>query len=373
VASDEALRELFATILAMMLWSFVALGILLLPMGVIFAFGTRPAVFPYAMLLWNRGFSVVGPLLKNRAVKKIDPDRNPKDVPNDVFKIAGSFTLENAKRLRDALVELDNVPTIANGLKELGYKNMVECFAKRDYYKRKSPYTHPLQQPYIFFPGIEAKAFYDPNEFEFTKVLEDNFDVIRAEVDAVLADGGRGFKSFRGEYATEEKYWNTFNLWIQGRKIEENCARVPRTTEILESLPRFEKAHIIISALNPRSHIPTHVGAKNGVLRSHLPLIIPPGCRIKVGDEVREWEEGKVIVFDDSFWHEVWNDSDQLRVLLFFNFWHPSIAEEDIAAIERFAEFWDEEHPLARAYRKAEEEPRPHHIAGGPVPPARAS
>ena len=357
----------------MMVWSLAALGAIVLPLGLLFALGTRPAFFPYSMLLWNKGFSVLGPILKYQMVKKMDVGRDAKDIPNDAFKVAGTLTLDHTKRIRDALMELGRVPTIAKGLEELGYKNMVECFAKRDYFKRTSPYTHPLQQPYIFLPGIPAHTFYDPSEFEWAKILEDNYEVIRGELDAVLADGGRGFKFYRTEYVTDEKYWNTFNLWIQGEKIEENCARVPRTTEILESLSRFEKHHIMFSALNPKSHLPRHVGPINGILRAHLPLIVPPGCRVKVGDDVREWEEGKVLVFDDSFWHEVWNDSDQLRIVLFLNFWHPAIPDEDAAAIERFRQFWDHVHPAAIAYRRLQEEARPNTIAGGPVPPVKAS
>ena len=352
----------------MMGWIFIALGTLGLPAGVLYSLRSRPAVFPYLMVLVTKFISVTGPLAKNLGGAEDVPD-------NEYFKSMGEFNLGNAKRLRDALVELERVPTIAKGLDALGYKSMIECFVKRDYHKRPSPYTHPLQQPFVFLPGIPARTFYDPSEFEWAKVLEENYDVIRGELDAVLASGGKGFASYRTEFATDEKYWNTFNLFIHGEKIEENCARVPRTTELLESLPRFEKNHIMFSALNPKSHLPRHVGPINGIMRGHLPLIVPPGCRIQVGDDVREWEEGKVMVFDDSFFHEVWNESDQVRIVLFTNFWHPSIPDEDIAAIERFRHVFDYEAPAAALWRDAQREPRAHTIAdtGGSVPPLKAS
>src|SRR5262249_11002473 len=133
----------------------------------------------------------------------------------------------------------------------------------------------------------------------------------------------------------------------------------------------FEKYLIMFSALNPKSHISRHVGPVNGVLRGHLPLIVPPGCGIKVGDDVREWEEGKVMVFDDSFFHEVWNESEHLRIVLFLNFWHPCIPDEDIAAIARVNDILNREIPLSVEWRKAQIEPRRHTIADGPAGPGQ--
>jgi len=46
-------------------------------------------------------------------------------------------------------------------------------------------------------------------------------------------------------------------------------------------------------------------------------------CRIRVGDDVRHWEEGKSLIFDDTFNHEVWNDTDETRVVLFVDVLRP--------------------------------------------------
>ena len=76
------------------------------------------------------------------------------------------------------------------------------------------------------------------------------------------------------------------------------------------------------SILSPGYHIPPHQGPIKGIIRIHLGLIIPEPseqCRIRVADRWSEWEEGKCIVFDDFFEHEVRNDTDHQRVVLFFN------------------------------------------------------
>jgi len=88
----------------------------------------------------------------------------------------------------------------------------------------------------------------------------------------------------------------------------------------------------MFSLLKPHTHIPPHNGVTNARLVVHLPLIVPQGCRFRVGNETREWIPGKAWVFDDTVEHEAWNDSDKLRVVLIFDIWHPhlSAAEREL-------------------------------------------
>ena len=88
----------------------------------------------------------------------------------------------------------------------------------------------------------------------------------------------------------------------------------------------------MFSLLKPHTHIPPHTGVSNTRLVTHLPLIVPP-CRFRVGNETRRWEAGKAWVFDDTIEHEAWNDSDQLRVVLIFDIWHPQLSSAERALI----------------------------------------
>ncbi|MGH8399135.1 MAG: aspartyl/asparaginyl beta-hydroxylase domain-containing protein, partial [Gammaproteobacteria bacterium] len=87
------------------------------------------------------------------------------------------------------------------------------------------------------------------------------------------------------------------------------------------------------SVLKPGAHIPPHTGVINTRLVTHLPLIIPPDCGIRVGNETRGWKEGECIVFDDTFEHEAWNKSDQTRVVLIFDIWNPYLTEVEREAM----------------------------------------
>jgi aspartyl/asparaginyl beta-hydroxylase (cupin superfamily) len=98
----------------------------------------------------------------------------------------------------------------------------------------------------------------------------------------------------------------------------------PRTAALMREIPGMKTA--MFSILSPRKHILDHRGPYKGVLRYHLGLIVPrdaEACRIRVGDDIRHWDEGKSMIFDDTFDHEVWNDTDDTRVVLFVDFLRP--------------------------------------------------
>jgi aspartyl/asparaginyl beta-hydroxylase (cupin superfamily) len=92
----------------------------------------------------------------------------------------------------------------------------------------------------------------------------------------------------------------------------------------------------MFSALEPRTHIPAHTGVSNTRLVAHLPLIVPEGCRFRVGNETRTYRDAEAWVFDDTIEHEAWNDSDAVRIILLFDVWNPLLSpweREMIAAV----------------------------------------
>jgi hypothetical protein len=115
--------------------------------------------------------------------------------------------------------------------------------------------------------------------------------------------------------------------------IEENLRHCPETARILQSLPLAGIdglcPNVFFSSLQPRTHIPPHHGESNARLIAHLPLLVPDGCRFRVGFEEREWEVGQTLIFDDTLLHEAVNNSDELRVVLIFDLWNPLLTDEE--------------------------------------------
>lgn len=186
----------------------------------------------------------------------------------------------------------------------------------------------PVSRGYGAFLSLffETKPFYDPATLSWAAKMENHWPEIRSELDAVMRLQTDQLPSFsdlaQGEEMFRQVRWKVFMFLAYGHFIAENCKRCPRTAELLTGIPEITSA--FFSILHPRMHIPPHRGPFHGVLRCHLALIVPgrPGeaqCRIRVADEIRTWEEGKLLLFDDTFWHEVWNDSDSPRVVLFMD------------------------------------------------------
>jgi len=171
-------------------------------------------------------------------------------------------------------------------------------------------------------------AFFDPADFDWTKTLEANWALIRTELDAVMAEHHHlpNFQDISEDQKriSQDDRWKTFFLYGYGYKMPENCARCPNTTRLVEAVPGMKTA--FFSILSPGKHIPAHRGPYKGVMRYHLGLIVPEPrqqCRIRVGEGIAHWEEGKSLMFDDTYQHEVWNETDGMRVVLFLDVERP--------------------------------------------------
>lgn len=176
--------------------------------------------------------------------------------------------------------------------------------------------------------AIGDHAFFSPAKFSWVHHIEENWKTIREELDVVLARR-EDLPNFQ-DISPDQKHlakgdkWKTFFFFAYGLEAPGNCARCPRTMELLRKIPGAKTA--FFSILSPRMHIPPHCGPYKGVIRYHLGLIVPEPkeqCRIRVADQVAHWEEGRSMFFDDTFEHEVWNDTAGMRVVLFMDVLRP--------------------------------------------------
>ncbi len=156
--------------------------------------------------------------------------------------------------------------------------------------------------------------FLDAAEFPFTATLEANWEAVRDELRALSKDA---FMAWPEKYLYGSG-WEVFGLYAFGRKMNRNCHQCPETTHLVETIPGLATAGF--SWLDPGAHIRPHMGYVDTVLRCHLGLVVPEKCELRVGDEVRAWEEGKCLVFDDRTEHEAWNRSETVRVVLLIDF-----------------------------------------------------
>ncbi|MEO7812348.1 MAG: aspartyl/asparaginyl beta-hydroxylase domain-containing protein [Usitatibacter sp.] len=204
-----------------------------------------------------------------------------------------------------------------------------------------------FQRPrYYYFPGLPQNQFYERERFPWLDAVEAATADIRAELLEVLRDES-AFKPYVEAGANRPRNeqmgmlgnpaWSAFYLWKNGERVDANAARCPKTMRALEHVPltrvQNRSPSVLFSLLRPGAHIPPHNGVVNTRLICHLPLVVPGQCTFRVGNEIREWVEGKAWVFDDTIEHEAWNRSSQTRVILLFETWKPELSEEERALV----------------------------------------
>lgn len=179
----------------------------------------------------------------------------------------------------------------------------------------------------LYIPGLDVRPFHDRARFPWAAAFEAATDEVRGEWERLERDGVPDDETFEDHGDA----WRGWLLYQHGRWQEPVASRSPRTVDLIRSTP-YTVGEFLFSEVGPGGEIPWHSGGCNAVLTAHLPLIVPDGCRIGVGVARRSWRVGEVLVFDDSFIHAVWNDSDQRRIVLVWEVWHP-----DLVGVEREA------------------------------------
>jgi aspartyl/asparaginyl beta-hydroxylase (cupin superfamily) len=256
----------------------------------------------------------------------------PPDLAREVARAEAACRRE-AAQLESALRE--RVASLAPGAPSARFEHSLDVL-----FGRRRTYVQEPRQ--YFFPELPQVQFYPRERFPWLDRLEAATAGIRAELQHLLADEGTFapyVRSVPGQPRPPESAmldnpaWSAFYIWKDGALVPENAARCPCTIAALEGAPLnrlpARSPSILFSLLRPRTRIPPHNGLVNTRLICHLPLIVPPGCGLRVGNETRHWVEGQAWVFDDSIEHEAWNDSDQTRVILLFEIWRPEIDQRE--------------------------------------------
>lgn len=207
----------------------------------------------------------------------------------------------------------------------------------------------PRQQPkFLFFPGPPAQPFYARERFPWQAELEAGGTSIREELRDVLMQP-ESLDSFLQSGLPEEAAaylrasgdqaaaWDAYFFYRHGERFDAHCARCPHTAALLESVPlvqiRDHAPETLFSVLRPGTHILPHHGVTNTRLVTHLPLIVPADCALRVGGETHVWQPDRCVTFDDTFEHEAWNRSGETRVVLILDSWNPDLSEVERLAV----------------------------------------
>ena len=186
---------------------------------------------------------------------------------------------------------------------------------------------------YSYKGGIykdELPFFYAKENYPELKKLEDNFAIIKSEIELFMQANGTSLKPYFNHDLVDVKLsWKVEEFYFWTKKYPNSCKYIPQLEKILLSIPGFVSAGI--SILDPNTNIKAHYGDTNTTLRTHLGLVVPepyPVCGIAVGTEQRGWEEGKILIFCDANLHRAWNKSDKIRYVLIVDVLKPQFIEQ---------------------------------------------
>lgn len=210
-------------------------------------------------------------------------------------------------------------------------------------------FGHDSQRPQLFYlPEIASRGFEESDGWHWVSTLQKASKEIQQELLAALPEIDEHARPYlAADSRLDESFsdlrgslnWTALDLFADGVLNSAVAAHFPKTLEALSTLPLYglddKPFEVFFSLLRPGQHIKPHFGLSNHSLTVHLPLIVPKGGWLRVGEETREWQVGTVEVFDDTFIHEACNAGDSDRIVMIFSIWHPDLTASEREAIRR--------------------------------------
>ncbi|XP_061708656.1 aspartyl/asparaginyl beta-hydroxylase isoform X2 [Cydia pomonella] len=197
-------------------------------------------------------------------------------------------------------------------------------------HKRGAAHGHflsPAQRSLYNVPKLKSRPWWNVEEtpyIDLARDLEKHWKEILKEGEAA-----RALYEQEKEGLKERGEWSQLDLFVRGREIEGRCARAPVTCGVVRreaAAAGCRRGQIKFSSMRAGTHVRPHVGPTNCRLRMHLGLSNTKDTFIRVHRETRQWETGKVLMFDDSFEHEVWHNGSGARLVLIVDVWHPGLS-----------------------------------------------
>jgi ornithine lipid ester-linked acyl 2-hydroxylase len=189
------------------------------------------------------------------------------------------------------------------------------------------------EAPYYWETGAgyytgKYPAWFDVSDSAVAKLLEENYQQIKAEVLDFYEDRGGRMRPNWLPWGYSNEGWLTMDLYSFGMRTARNCREFPFLDSLVRQIPGMMLAQVAV--LKPQTRVRPHIGETSALIRYHLPLVVPgtaPDLGMRVGAETRCWEEGKVFALNIAYRHEAWNLTDQPRIIVVVDEINPEFAD----------------------------------------------
>jgi aspartyl/asparaginyl beta-hydroxylase (cupin superfamily) len=205
------------------------------------------------------------------------------------------------------------------------------------------------------YPDIDNSRWFDPDRFPICSSLEEHFPEIKREILALTP----AVYYQDSEQIPRSGQWGIFPVLAMARKNSANASLLPITTDIAESHGAITTltGGILVSRLKPGTVIATHRGPSNTRIRCHLGIQVPSGdCGIEVDGEKRGWQEGTCLMLNDHLDHNVWNRTEDERIVLIVDVWHPDLTAAEKTLITGLHVYADVQSQAISTWRERDSE-----------------
>lgn len=177
----------------------------------------------------------------------------------------------------------------------------------------------------------DQPCFYERGDLPWVAVLEDNWEVMRDELVALMEAKPTRLRPYfiNKSMSFPPLHWKTMGLYFWRFRMHDNCRKCPETMRILRKIPGMTSCSL--SVLEAGSNINPHQGDTDAIYRCHLGLSVPgglPDCGFQVGREIRGWKDGEALPFCDAQTHTAWNHCSERRLIMIIDIVRPEYLDQ---------------------------------------------
>ncbi len=180
-----------------------------------------------------------------------------------------------------------------------------------------STFMVPFNIPAYLLSKIPTTPQIDKAHLPELKLIDDNWETIRDEALALYTGGNITAKDdLPASSFYKDGRWTSFYLKVYDNKLPSAYELAPKTMALLDQMPTMNIA--LFAVLMPGKKLNRHHDPFAYTVRYSLGLSTPndEGCGLTINEDDYIWRDGESVVFDETYIHSAWNNTDKPRIIL---------------------------------------------------------
>ncbi len=180
--------------------------------------------------------------------------------------------------------------------------------------------TPPYLDRNIYFPNHNKFE----NKHTFNKIKKEVMNIYKQRDKLSLTKNTYDNDYIGGGNIKQTDGWRVYSVKLGDNYFASDT--MPYLTKVLKGIPEIQSC--LVSILPKKKAIPIHVGYSKGFVRYLLAMKVPKDREnvfLCANGEKYCWTEGEGALFDDTYPHKVYNNTDEDRIVLYMDIVRPFI------------------------------------------------